>query len=206
MITWVLAFKIDTISNGIGFLWATFYLATGQIGQLCFSYEIQVLKERRMKIDRTVQKGILSILAESYPNRNLDIFNDLDDDQQGIQQANLMYLEEHGLVESGLKMYLSGDYAFSGARITADGIDFLADDGGLAAILGTVTVKFHEDTLRALMTDRIEAADLPQPEKKKLLDGLRSLPAETIKHLTMKLMDKGLENLPGAIQAIQTYL
>ncbi|GJI89905.1 hypothetical protein RugamoR1_30680 [Rugamonas sp. R1(2021)] len=90
--------------------------------------------------------------------------------------------------------------------ITAAGLDFLADDGGLTAILGTVTVKLHDDTIRNLIETRIQDSDLPPEEKTGLLHQLKELRGESIKHLTMKLLDAGLENLPAALPLIQKAL
>ena len=42
--------------------------------------------------------------------------------------------------------------------------------------------------------------------KKSMIAALEDLPAESIKHLTMKLLDEGLENLPNALVIIGTYL
>lgn len=120
--------------------------------------------------------------------------------------ANATYLQEHGLIDAGIFQYMDGEFDSTGLKITAAGLDFLEDDGGLSAMLGVVTVKFHEETLLALIGDRIEKSDLPPAEKKKWTDGLRALPADAIKHLTMKLLDKGLENLPAAIPIIGTFL
>jgi len=91
-------------------------------------------------------------------------------------------------------------------RITAAGMDFLADDGGVGAILGVVTVKIHEDTIKQLIEARIAGSDLPEEEKRPLLQAVRELPGEAIKHLTTRLLDLGLDNLPGAVSLIRTYL
>lgn len=85
-------------------------------------------------------------------------------------------------------------------------MDFLADDGGLSAILGVVTIKLHDDTIKALIEGRILQSDLPEPEKKRFLAQLRELPAETTKHLVLKLVDLGLDKAPTAIETIGTFL
>jgi hypothetical protein len=55
----------------------------------------------------------------------------------------LQYLAEHGLVNSGVRKSQSGDtedqWYEVGTKITAKGLDFLADDGGLSALLGAGT-------------------------------------------------------------------
>ena len=106
-------------------------------------------------LDRALQKHLLEQLAEAYPERRLDLLPD-DDPDEKHKIANLVYLEEHQLVEAGLDQGLDGHYSHYGAKITARGLDFLQDDGGLTAILGTVTVKLHEDTIRDLLKTKLE--------------------------------------------------
>jgi hypothetical protein len=59
-------------------------------------------------------------------------------------------------------------------KITSRGIDFLADDGGLAAILGVVTVKLHEETLKALLEAGVDALPPPQTAKSTLKSHLQN--------------------------------
>lgn len=159
-----------------------------------------------MKIDRTLQKSLLTDLAACYPKRNDSLLEGVDTEEEDRIITNLLYLEEHGLVEAGLTVFLSGDYGYTGAKITARGIDFLQDDGGLSAILGMVTVRFDDQTLKALISDRIEQSTLSEPEKKRWIDQLRSLSADATKHLTMKLVEAGLSKAPDAISAIGKFL
>lgn len=160
-----------------------------------------------MKLNRQLIQVILEAAAVAYPDRERKFLSaDHPDYADDDKISHALYLQEHGLLDAGLTQFMSGNYARRGMQITAAGIDFLEADGGLSALLGVVTIKFQEEDLLALMGSRIESSSLPPPEKKKLLDGLRSLPAESIKHLTMKLLDKGLENLPAALPVIQTYL
>lgn len=44
-------------------------------------------------------------------------------------------------------------------------MDFLADDGGLSAILGTVIIKFETEQLKAILAAKIMSSDL-SPERK----------------------------------------
>jgi hypothetical protein len=160
-----------------------------------------------MKLDRNLQRELLSKIALCYPERERGIFaNDVSDDDEKKIIANLLYLQEHGLVESGLTQSLSGNYTTIGSKITAKGMDFLADDGGLSAILGVVTIRLHDDTIRELIALKIQDSDLPQPDKHRLLDQLRELRGESIKHLTMKLLDAGLENWQKALPLVQKAL
>lgn len=155
-----------------------------------------------MKLDRDLQREILKTLEKTYPASmgHADwerLVLEYGDEQF---RANCLYLDAHGL--------LTWDHGMGGVSvyITHKGLDFLADDGGLSAILGVVTIKLHDDTLKSLIEAKILASDLPQPDKKRWTDQLRSLPAETTKHLALKLVDLGLENAPAALAAIGSAL
>ncbi len=159
-----------------------------------------------MKLDRELQLRILNALADKYPETAFDILKEIEAPRaDGV--ANLVYLTEHRLVTAkfasfdGLPMDISGSQ-----RITAAGLDFLADDGGVGAILGTVTIKFHEDSLKHLIERRLTEAQLPPAEKNRLLQSVRELPADSIKHLTTRLLDLSMDNLPRAIELIRTAL
>lgn len=155
--------------------------------------------------DRNRQLEILRTLASVYPNS----FYPQDDNNAFFENeyilAELSYLSEHGLVEVEIDHYISRDVFLKHApRITARGIDLLKNDGGLTAILNVVTVKLHKDVID-LLSLKIEMSDEISPkEKKTYIDQLRLLPADAIKHLTMKLLDKGLENTPQLLQWLQT--
>jgi hypothetical protein len=160
-----------------------------------------------MRLDRQLQLAILQAAAAVHPNAEVEFLKSDSPEFPNSQRiSHALYLEKHGLLESGLTEYQDGGFHIGEMKITAAGLDFLDADGGLSATLGVVTIKLHEKDLLALIGSRIESSALPPTDKKKLLDGLRSLPAESIKHLTMKLLDKGLENLPVALPLIQTYL
>lgn len=156
-----------------------------------------------MKLDRTLQLELLKILANGYPGL---ISTQEMARQNPLVTPNLFYLQEHGLITSDVSRPLSGNAVVIAAKITAKGLDFLADDGGLSAILDVVTIKLHDDTIRELITLKIQDSDLPPQEKHTLIEQLRELRGESIKHLTMKLVDAGLENWPVAVTAIQTAL
>ncbi|AOJ93342.1 hypothetical protein WK22_10705 [Burkholderia multivorans] len=155
-----------------------------------------------MKLDRAIQLEVLSALAKSYPD---DISSAAWDEigqkyDHDVVRANVFYLHEHGLVH-----WKVGDAGFT-LRATCDGMDFLSDDGGLAAILGVLTVRFHGDTIKALIEQKIEESDLDPADKPRFVDALRSLPADATKHLTMKLLDLAVAHAPGALHVIRTAL
>lgn len=161
-----------------------------------------------MKLDRDLQRAILQTLADAYPETPYDIHKRILTMGERLDViGNLLYLSQHDLIVGGFQRALDGSFAPSGPlQITAHGLDFLADDGGLTAILGVVTIRLHDDTLKSLVEAKILASDLPQPDKKRWLDQLRSLPAETTKHLVLKLVDLGLTNAPAALAVIGNAL
>ncbi|WP_460116624.1 hypothetical protein [Pseudomonas sp. S2_C03] len=163
-----------------------------------------------MKLDRTLQKRILEAAAAAYPfpaPHGL-YFELADGETKEKVDANLYYLGEHGLIYRCITLTSDGHAlpTQNGIQCTKSGMDFLEDDGGLGAILGTVTIKIHEDTLRDLLERKILESDTPQEEKSRLVQGLKGLSGEAIKHLTLKLLDEGLGRLPAATALIGTYL
>ncbi|MDO8768792.1 MAG: hypothetical protein Q7K57_08820 [Burkholderiaceae bacterium] len=160
-----------------------------------------------------MQKRILLMLAGLFPGGTYALAAELGDASvsESALFANVQYLAGHELVSSGLVL----DETSSGAHvlesrltsITHKGLDFLAEDGGLSAIFGTVTVRLHGDDLRALVAARISGSDaLATAEKRKALDALRELPGESIKHVFLKVLDLGWDQAPGAIGVIGKLL
>ncbi|WP_257229954.1 hypothetical protein [Acinetobacter sp. YH12251] len=161
-----------------------------------------------MSIDRLFQNQILNIAAKCYP---FDVNHELDELFKNVEErkiaANLWYLAEHKLIkDKPVEVSLDGFISLGNIGITHRGLDFLADDGGLSAILNVVTVKFEADTLKSLIAIKINQSDLTPENKKSMIDALEELPAESIKHLTMKLLDECVDNLPAAILLIGTWL
>ncbi|WP_140411297.1 hypothetical protein [Chromobacterium violaceum] len=165
-----------------------------------------------MSLDRQYQLELLKKLQAEYPGRLIisGEFNEYSPEEKQRYVANMFYLEQHGLVDSGISHLKSMDgqdsFSVGIPQITHRGMDFLADDGGLTAILGTVTVKLHEETLKALLSKKIEQSDLAPADKSRWLAALAQLPAETTKHLVLKLVDLGLENSKEAMHQIGIYL
>ncbi len=156
-------------------------------------------------LDRDIQLKILQALAAVYPATEFRVLEKIGGDYKaGI--VNIAYLTEHGLVSARFREDEDGVDLSSSPKITGAGMDFLADDGGLGAILGTVTIKFHEESLKQLIELRLNEAPLPTEEKHRLLQSVRELPAESIKHLTTRLLDLGMDNLPRAVELIRTVL
>lgn len=162
-----------------------------------------------MEVDRTLQREILERLREAYPSQvRTKTLVPWDDDPLRDKQfaGNMLYLEEHGLLKGGVIVSTSGQFAWSASKITAAGLDFLEDDGGLTAILGTVTVKLHADTIRDLMLAKVEAAPLPAEEKSALKKAISTLSGEALKEVAKKLVTAGIDSAPDAIAFLKGLL
>ena len=157
-----------------------------------------------MKLDRTLQLEILHTLRDAYPER-IDI-NDLPNPDHPDLRANLWYLAEHELIEVIDIANMEDAAAIYGPKITAVGLDFIEDDGGVSAILRTVTVKLDPDDLRSLIAARVESSDLPAEDKSSLAHAIRSLPVATLQSLTTRLVNEAVAQWPDALQLFQRYL
>ncbi|WP_180159187.1 hypothetical protein [Acinetobacter sp. YH12047] len=166
-----------------------------------------------MILDRELQLKLLTTLSEIYPftyDFTKDYLPESDDHDKAV--ANLYYLQSHGLI-TDKSIFVSksitggrGRVQFGLAEITHKGMDFLADDGGLSAILGTVTIKFETEQLRAILAAKIMSSDLSSERKNTMVDAIKQLPAEGLKHLTMKIVDTGWDNMDSLMRLIQSAL
>jgi len=119
--------------------------------------------------------------------------------------ALFAYLEEHRLVRCVWSSTLQGQRLQS-VQITAYGLDFLEDDGGLSALLGVQTIKLHEDSIRGLIAKAIEDSPATPAEKGLLRDALEKAPQEAIKTLTSEAIKAGLKYAPDAVALLQKLL
>ena len=119
---------------------------------------------------------------------------------------NAAYLAGHGLVNAVSGTMTDGTAYVAAATITSKGIDFLEADGGLSAIMGVVTIQLHDDTIKALIAQKVQESSAPEPVKKRMLDLLRSLPADATKHVVLELLSRGLDYLPAGVQWLETML
>lgn len=165
-----------------------------------------------MILDRELQLKLLTVLSDMYPF-TYDFSKDFQYGSKDYDKAvaNLYYLQSHELV-TDKSVFVSksigggGRVQFGSAEITHRGMDFLADDGGLSAILGTVIIKFETEQLRAILAAKIMSSDLSQDRKTTMIDAIKELPAEGLKYLTMKIIDAGWEKSDSLMALIQGSL
>lgn len=157
-------------------------------------------------LDRDFQRTLLEQLAYNYPEMGTPegVIGSGYNSENRIK-VNLTYLEGHGLIDT-VRPNGIPDATIKKMRITVKGLDFLANDGGLSAILGVVTVKLHEDTLKQLLIDRIQASEDEESVKESAIKAIRKLPAEATKHVAMKAIDAGLANLPKLASTAMNWI
>ena len=156
-------------------------------------------------LNRELQRKLLEELTNFYPAKWKSIVSEFDYENKEEVTYNLYYLQEHRLVELLCSKQIGCPIPpIVSAGITAKGIDFLQDDGGLSAILGTVTVKLHADTIRDLIDAKIiESTAIPEQEKPALRKALKGMKEEGLKQLTTRLISHGLDK--GAMTAQQLW-
>lgn len=148
--------------------------------------------------NRQVELTILQRLKNSFPEA-VDIEEWEDEFPCFLQE--IYYLYEHGVIEADFFKTMGNATPLpEEIKITKKGIDLLAGDGGLSAILDVVVIRLHDSTIKNLIEAKIlSSTELSQPEKRKYIDQLRSLPADATKHVLLKLTEKGLENFPTVL-------
>ncbi|MER9642388.1 hypothetical protein [Mesorhizobium sp. M0239] len=145
-------------------------------------------------LDRNLQREILGILSNDYPQRTN--IRKAFEGGGGKLDVNLAYLEEHDLVSVHWHNGQDGRTPMQ-ASITAKGLDFIADDGGLGTILGVVTVRLHGDTLRDLLISRVESSNEDETLKQKAIAKLKEIPGDALGSLATKALDACLASLPA---------
>ena len=156
--------------------------------------------------DRNLQLKILELAVEEYPEQINSIPLELSslDDKTLLQ--NIAYLRDEGLILGGIEESFDGiEPALDLISATNDAVNLLSDEGSISASLKIVTVKLHDETLSALR--EFIAQNVPDPEERKgYLQRLKELPADATKHIVLQLLGKGLNQIPDAIQWLQTVL
>lgn len=145
-------------------------------------------------LDRETQRSILFAAREAYPEALAAESLGLDSQTLNV---NLAYLSEHGLITVLWFEAIGAPREAHSLTITAQGLDFIEDDGGLSAILGVVTIKLHEDSLKALLTSAVTESREPDSVKAKLVAQIKSLPADATKQVVLDAAKAGLAAAPS---------
>jgi len=160
--------------------------------------------EKPSRLDRQLQLKLLELMRDCYPS----IWHDVPDEICNGENEfffNIKYLEEHGLCVIEAPESLDGHFSWGSGKITAMGIDFLEDDGGLSAILGVVTVKLEADTVRRLLREKIDETELPADEKTKWKGFVSGLSDTALRAATSDLIQTGLQHIPNVVEMLRRF-
>lgn len=143
-----------------------------------------------MVLDRKLQYRILVTLQDVYPDSLLvSALPDYSIDK--VFMGNLFYLQEHGLIEGGDIRQPGQCRSMVDAQITKDGLDFLADDGGTAGILGLHAVKIESRDITGSIEAGLNRAELTEPERSELLEEIAHMQTEQLKRLILGFVELG---------------
>lgn len=120
------------------------------------------------------------------------------------EQDALQYLVDHGLAEELGNFRALGSTIIGFVKITARGLDYLSEDGGLSSELNKITVQIDEEQFRQLLLTTISNADMALEEKSILQDLIHDLSLEALKNLAKKVLELGLSKQQELLQLIQT--
>ncbi|MDJ0623393.1 MAG: hypothetical protein QNJ17_10530 [Desulfocapsaceae bacterium] len=145
-----------------------------------------------MELNRKLQYDILVALRDVYPDSLLvSAMPGFSHDREFM--GNLFYLQEHEVIAGGDIREPGQCRSMVDAQITKKGLDFLADDGGLEAILGEQMVKFEiNDLLEALVVD---------PENGNY-DRLANLNASELHDMLLKLLRYSTQRQPELLATL----
>jgi hypothetical protein len=129
----------------------------------------EVTKMPETKLDRDLQGKILTRLAQDYPKAIAKLTEE-PFAQHPEFFANMAYLGDHGLIQFSYDTHTNEIHR---ANITAEGMDFITEDGGLTAIKRTITVRPDVGSFLALLEKHAES--LPEPDKTSFLKSIASL-------------------------------
>lgn len=157
-----------------------------------------------MIMDRDLQREILEGLRESYPDEVS--FRDIPGSDHPHFTGNLFYLAEQELIEAEILRTARGREV-KNARITADGLDFLEDDGGVEAIRQSLTFKLAEDQIKELLYQRIDtSADGDSARKQELKQRVDELSGDMFRQYLVGLLERTLSGSQDPIPIIENSL
>jgi hypothetical protein len=164
-------------------------------------------------LDRALQLHIMKRLSACYPEGLYSLTQAMAAHGASAQavKVNAQYLDGHGLIVSGFRRRGAlSDNAFYDThehQITPKGLDFLADDGGLGAMLGVVTVRIDAAQWAELLASKVEALDGVNPaERSQVADALRKLPAQAVEKVSGKLLDWAVDHAQDAWPLLRMWL
>lgn len=158
--------------------------------------------------NRALQLRILEVAVQDYPNtiQPENIPSDLSDIDNDILLKNIAYLSEEEMITGGVIDVMAGAFPeLTLVKATRHAVNLLTEEGSISTSLKVITIRLHDETLNEIR-DFI-TLNVPDPEERKgYLQRLKELPADATKHIVLQLLGKGLNQIPDAVQWLQTVL
>lgn len=143
-----------------------------------------------MELNRKLQKDILVALSEVYPDSLLvSALPGFSHNREFM--GNLFYLQEHGVIDGGDIREPGQCRSMVDAQITKAGLDFLADDGGLSAILGYTFVKLEASVLVDSLLKLLPEAEVEDDRRLAAAAKLKSMDDAALADLVVELLRRG---------------
>ena len=164
---------------------------------------------KTMNLNRKLQLSILEELKNEYPTLYpVQLLSCYDDNKHF--HGNIFYLLEHNLIE-GEKHYprekAHQTPVLYTVKITARGLDFIENDGGLRAILEKITIKLDADDLNEILTTFIDNnKEITPNEKSKIRNFIKSASTDGLKIVYKRLINLALDNPKAVADLFQKLL
>lgn len=160
-----------------------------------------------MKLDRTVQRHLLEYFAAYFPDHagHNEYTRSLDYPELLV---HLCYLEKHGLIENKLRPSEADHQhpTWTYSRITAKGLDLLANDGGLYSLFQNFSPRLPAEALRTVLEHNIARLPLPEAEKLFLADHVRHASLELLERAVFNLIEQAFEKIPETSELLLSHL
>ena len=131
------------------------------------------------KYDEEYRLKILHLLAETAPTYReaMEPLKKMIGEDKEKYAANMLYLEQEGLVESLVKIGIDGYISYAlPPRLTSAGVNFLSGKD-IRSTLEALSLKIHEDA-RNQLSAAIEQSQIESVDKETLLERVKKLPID----------------------------
>ena len=142
-----------------------------------------------MILDRKLQLEILEALEEVYPDSLLVAALPRFVENREYM-GNLFYLQEHGVIEGDDFREPGKCRSMVDVQITKDGLDFLAGDGGLKALLDRSQMRLHREDVTAAITTGIQQAGIDVEKQDKIKADLKALDCEELRLFLLRMVEE----------------
>lgn len=144
-------------------------------------------KQKTMELDRKLQYRILIALQSVYPDSMLvQELPGFSHDRQFM--GNLFYLQEHGLLEGGDIREPGRCRSMVDAQITRLGLDFLADDGGLASVLKPFMLRLSSSDIIEEIEASLTRGEVDEQKRQGIVDSLKIMDPAAIREIVQHLV------------------